>query len=148
MKENNDIGFKVRILSNLIKRDVEKSKSELGLGLPNGINGWAISYFYEHLGEDVFQKDFETEFSIRRSTASNILKTMEQKGFINRVSVESDARLKKIVLTKKAVDIHETILKSINKREERLRNGLSEQEVQTFLNVADKLIANMEDSND
>lgn len=148
MKERNDIGFKIRMLSNLIKRDVEKGKSEMGLSLPKGINGWAISYFFDNSDRDIFQKDFEAEFSIRRSTASTILKTMEQNGFIKRVSVESDARLKKIVLTEKAINIHKSVLKNINKREERLKKGLSKEEVNAFLKIADKLIANMEDKND
>jgi DNA-binding MarR family transcriptional regulator len=148
MKERNEIGFKVRILANLIKRDVEKSKSELGIDLPKGINGWAISYFFNNSDKDIFQKDFENEFSIRRSTASNILKTMEQNGFITRESVVSDARLKKIVLTEKAINIHKSVLKSINEREERLRQNLSDQEIETFLKITDKLIKNMEDSND
>ena len=148
MKERNDIGFKIRMLSNLIKRDVEKGKDELGINLPKGINGWAISYFYNNSGKDIFQKDFEAEFSIRRSTASNILKTMEQNGFIKRVSVESDARLKKIILTEKAVNIHKAVLNNINKREERLRKGLTEQEIDAFLKIADKLMANMEDKDD
>ena len=148
MKERGDIGFKMRILSNLIKRDVEAGKRQLGIELPNVVNGWAISYFYDNMDKDIFQKDFETEFSIRRSTASNILKTMEQNGFIKRVSVESDARLKKIVLTEKAIDIHKAVLNTINKREERLRKGLTEEEIAAFLKTADHLIANMEESND
>ncbi|MBR2448353.1 MAG: MarR family transcriptional regulator [Clostridia bacterium] len=148
MKERNDIGFKVRILANLLKRDIEKSKCELGIELPKGINGWAISYFFDNSDKDIFQKDFENEFSIRRSTASNILKTMEQNGFIKRESVESDARLKKIVLTEKAINIHKSVLRSINEREERLRKGLTAEEAETFLKITDKLIANMEESND
>lgn len=148
MKKRNDIGFKVRMLSNVIKRDVEKERSRLGLSLPKGINGWAISYFFDNMDKDIFQKDFETEFSIRRSTASNILKTMEQNGFIIRVSVESDARLKKIVLTDKAINIHKAVLDNINKREQRLRKGLTDQEINAFLKTADRLIANMEEDND
>ncbi len=148
MAERNDIGFKVRILGNLIKRDVEKRKSELGIDLPKGINGWAISYFFDNSDKDIFQKDFENEFSIRRSTASNILKTMEQNGFITRESVASDARLKKIVLTEKAINIHKSVLKSINEREERLRNGLTRDEIENFLKMTDKLIKNMEERND
>lgn len=148
MAERNDIGFKVRILGNLIKRDVEKRKSELGIDLPKGINGWAISYFFDNSDKDIFQKDFENEFSIRRSTASNILKTMEQNGFITRESVASDARLKKIVLTEKAINIHKSVLKSINEREERLRNGLTRVEIENFLKIIDKLIKNMEEQND
>lgn len=148
MTERNDIGFKTRILANLLKRDVEKSKRELGIDLPSGINGWAISYFFDNSDKDIFQKDFENEFSIRRSTASNILKTMEQNGFITRESVASDARLKKIMLTEKAINIHKSVLKSINAREERLRNGLTPDEIECFLKITDKLIKNMEESND
>ena len=148
MKERNDIGFKVRILSNLIKRAVEKSKNELGLELPKGINGWAITYFFDNRQSDVFQKDFETEFSIRRSTASNILKTMEQNGFITRESVNYDARLKKIVLTEKAINIHKAVLNNRAKREEQLRKGLSKREIEAFLKTCDCFIANMEEYND
>lgn len=148
MKEHNDIGFKVRILSNLIKRDVEKSKNELGFELPKGINGWAITYFFDNRKKDVFQKDFEAEFSIRRSTASAILKTMEQNGFITRECVDYDARLKKIVLTEKAIKIHKAVLNNRDEREERLRQGLTETEIQNFLKTADRLIQNMEESND
>ena len=117
MRERNDIGFKVRMLSNLIRRDVEKSRSAIGINLPKGINGWAISYFYENREKDIFQKDFETEFSIRRSTASNILKTMEQNGFLERISVPYDARLKKIVLTEQAIKIHKTVINQYHKDE-------------------------------
>lgn len=146
--KNNEIGFKIRMLSNLIKRDVEKERSELGFTMPKGINGWAIAYFFDNFGKDIFQKDFETEFSIRRSTASNILKTMEQNGFINRIGVAHDARLKKIVLTDKAINIHKAVTKNILDREQRLKKDLSEKEIETFLNVADKMIKNMEESND
>lgn len=148
MRERNDIGFKVRMLSNLIRRDVEKSRSEIGINIPKGVNGWAISYFYENRKKDIFQKDFENEFSIRRSTASSILKTMEQNGFVERVSVPYDARLKKIVLTEKAIKIHKTVIKDIEKREQRLRNGISQIEIDSFLNTLGKLSANMEEQND
>ncbi len=141
----NDVGFMVRKLSNLIKRDVEKSRVELGIEDIKGVNGWAIAYFYENRGKDIFQKDFETHFSIRRSTASVILKTMEQKGLISRISVESDARLKKIVLTEKAVDIHKKITNEINEREARLRQNVSEDELKVFFSCISKFCANMED---
>ncbi|MBR4123366.1 MAG: MarR family transcriptional regulator [Clostridia bacterium] len=144
----NDIGFVVRKLSNLIKRDVEKSRIKLGFEDIKGINGWAIAYFYENRDKDVFQKDFETKFSIRRSTASVILKTMEQKGLIERIGVKSDARLKKIVLTEKAVDIHKKITKEIEEREARLRKNVTEEELKVFFNCITKFCANMEDQND
>lgn len=148
MNRENDIGFAVRVLSNLIKRDVEKSRGRLGIDPVKGINGWAIGYFYENREKDIFQKDFESAFSIRRSTASKILKTMEQKGLIERISVENDARLKKIIITDKAIDIHKKIISEIKNREERLREGISEEELRVFFGVMKKLSANMEKNYD
>ena len=148
MKRENEIGFVVRRLSNLIKRDVEKSKARLGLDPLSDVNGWAIGYFYDNRDRDIFQKDFENKFSIRPSTASNILKTMEQKGFIERISVETDARLKKIVLTEKAINLHKKVIKEIGAREDRLKTDISLEELEIFFRVMGKLTANMEDSND
>lgn len=148
MKRENEIGFVVRRLSNLIKRDVEKSKARLGLDPLSDVNGWAIGYFYDNRDRDIFQKDFENKFSIRPSTASNILKTMEQKGFIERISVETDARLKKIVLTEKAINLHKKVIKEIGAREDRLKTDISPEELEIFFRVMGKLTANMEDSND
>lgn len=144
MRSENDIGFAVRRLSNLIKRDVEKSKVKLGIDQIQGINGWAIDYFYKNREKDIFQKDFENNFSIRPSTASKILKTMEQKGLIKRESAKNDARLKKITLTKKAILLHENVIATINEREKRLRVGIDEDDLKTFFDVMNKLSANME----
>ncbi len=144
----NEIGFLVRRLSNLIKRDVESSKARMGLDPVTGVNGWAIGYFYENRERDIFQKDFENQFSIRPSTASNILKSMEQKGLIERKSVESDARLKKIVLTEKAVVLHEKICREIALREKRLKKGIDKEDLKTFIKVMNMLSANMEEDND
>ena len=144
MDREKDIGFAVRRLSNLIKRDVEQSRLKLGIDPVKGVNGWAIKYFYDNRKRDIFQKDFENEFSIRRSTASCILKTMEQKELIVRQSVESDARLKKIVLTEKAIELHHKITDEIEEREKRLRNNISSEDLKTFFKVMNQLVINME----
>lgn len=147
MHGENDIGFQIRLLSNLIRRDVERNISVTQPEPGCRVHGWAIDYFYQNRDKDVFQKDFEEKFSIRRSTASNMLKLMEKNGYIRRVSVESDARLKKIVLTEKAVTLHEEICESIENREKRLRNGISEEDLETFFRVINKLKENMEAEN-
>lgn len=148
MQHEKNIGFNIRRLSNYIRRDIEKSSASGKIVLPKGVNGWAINYFYDNRDKEVFQRDFENRFSIRRSTASNILKTMEQNGFIQRVSVESDARLKRIILTDKAIKIHEEIMRDIKRRELKLRKGISEEEIDQFLSMVNRFIANLEDKND
>ena len=44
------------------------------------MHGWIIGYLYRHRDTPVFQRDIEREFSITRSTVTNILQLMERKG--------------------------------------------------------------------
>ena len=138
------IGLEIRNLSNLIRRDIEKHADELECKPNKGVRGWAIDYFYENRDRDIFQKDFEEKFSIRRSTASNMQKLMEKNGFIVRKSVDSDARLKKIVLTEKAVRVHNFIAEDIDKRVKKLRKGLTNEEIEAFFSVIQKIKSNIE----
>ncbi|MBQ3816958.1 MAG: MarR family transcriptional regulator [Clostridia bacterium] len=144
MEYNRSISFEFRRINNLIRRDIERSKLSGEIDSSSCVHGWAIRYLYDNRNSDVFQKDIENEFSIRRSTASNILKNMEKNGLIERVPVSYDARLKKITLTKKAVDIHEKVLKDIKGREERIRKNLSEEEIEAFFAFVDKISENIE----
>lgn len=142
--EEKRIGFEIRCINNLFKRYIELNKPP-ELDETTGIHGWAIKYLYENRDKEIFQKDFETRFSIRRSTATNMLKLMEVKGLIERVSVPKDARLKKIVLTGKAINIHKQIEKNIMDFEKQLSKGLSEEEMETFFKILDKIKNNMEE---
>ena len=147
IKREKTVGFQIRTLNNLIKRDVEKSKSEI-LGNSTGVHGWAIGYLYENSDREIFQKDFETHFSIRRSTATKMLQLMEKNGLVIRVPVETDARMKKIVLTEKAIDIHKKIIKDIKDREKRLTQGVTKEELDVFFSVINKIKTNLEENND
>mgnify|MGYP002980682515 CR=1 FL=1 len=51
----------------------------------------------QSMSRDIYQKDVEAEFQIRRSTATGILQLLEKNGFILRKAEDRDARLKKIV---------------------------------------------------
>ncbi len=109
-----------------------------------GVHGWAIKFFYENREKDVFQRDFEARFSIRRSTATNMLKLMEKNGIITRQKVPYDARLKKIMLTDKAIEIHKKATDNITMIDSMLKKGISPSELYTFYSVIDKIKANLE----
>lgn len=145
MHSERRVGFEIRCLNNLIKRDVERSKV---FQQSTGLHGWAMGWLYENRDCEIFQRDFENRFSIRRSTASSILSLMEKNGMITRESVESDGRLKKIVLTDRAVEVHKMIQNDINKREKRITKGVSPEELEIFFSVISKIKANLEEEND
>ena len=141
------IGWQIKVLSNLIKREVgnfgcDKYQDEL-----TGNNMFIIGHLARHRDEDVFQKDLEEFFSVRRSTMSTIILRMEQKGFLSRESVSHDARLKKLVLTEKGEQIHEMIESKIEDTEKKLSSGLTEDEKQTLFHLLEKLRRNLESDN-
>ena len=83
----------------------------------------------ETLHRDLYQKDIEEEFQIRKSTATGILQLMEKKGFIYRECAKQDGRLKRIVPTDKAKDILLAILEHIEETERCLEKGISWEDV-------------------
>ena len=138
------IGFELRNTHNLLRRHVAHTKPP-ELCESTDIHGWAIHYFYKNQDRDIFQKDFESHFSIRRSTATNMLKRMELNGLILRQAVPYDARLKKIVLTPKASAILQQIEHNISELEAGLCKGISNEELEIFFSVLEKIKYNLEE---
>lgn len=143
MQKERHLGFELRTVNNLVKRYFEQHKPQ-EFKESTGVHGWAIRYFYENQDKDIFQRDFEARFSIRRSTATNMLKLMEKNGLIVRQSVEYDARLKKIVLTEKAIKIHKKATENICFLENSLKDGITKEELDSFYTILDKIKANLE----
>ncbi len=145
MPKEKRIEFEIRKVNNLIKRDIESSKT---FQETTGLHGWAIGWLYENRNRQIFQRDFEERFSIRRSTASNMLALMEKNGLIKRESVESDARLKRITLTQKAIDIHKKVQREISDREARIIKGINSADLDTFFKVINAIKGNLGEDND
>ena len=144
MKEN-EIGFQVRVLNNLIKRSFESLGSFREQQCLTGSHGWVIGYLYNNRHRDVYQRDFEAEFSIRRSTITKMLSLMEKNGLIVREGVKDDARLKKIVLTEKAMLMQKQISKDIESLEEKMAKGIEKEEIEVFFKTLNKIKANLEE---
>ena len=134
-----EIAFELHKTSRLIRRYMDSHTHKDELDHLTGTHGWAIGYFFDHRGQDVFQRDFEKECNIRRSTATAILQCMEKNGLILRESVPYDARLKKITLTDKALELHEKIRADFAALEAALRRNLTEEELGCFFSVLSKI---------
>ena len=107
-------------------------------------NGYIISYLCENKDKNIFQRDIEAEFYIARSTVTCLVKQMEQKGYIARVAVERDCRLKRLCLLEKGEKLHECFLQNIDNVEKKVREGIDEEELQTFFKVAKQIRENLE----
>ncbi len=143
MKREETIGFRVRTLSVAIKRAVEAGKKRPQNSKCTGTHGWVIGYLYDNRHRDVYQRDIEKQFSVRRPTMTAILQLMEKNGLLERVRDENDARLKKIKLTPLALDIHERHEREIEEFETYIRQGVSDEELATFFSIMNKISTNV-----
>ncbi len=129
MKENQNLGHLIAHVSLLFRRSFDNlvaAESRAYTDSLSGRNMWVLRYLAEHRGEDVFQKDLENAFGIRRSTVSKTVELMEQKGLVLRESVNGDARLKRLLLTQKAERILEGVTRGVDRMEEDIKNAFSE----------------------
>ena len=138
------IGFQIKMLSKLIKKRVDGDLGGEGLEL-TGMQRWLVHYLYIHPGEELFQRDIEKRFGIGRSSATELLKSLEEAGMITRTVVSRDARLKKIELTDFAAAQQKRIEKALSDVEKQLVKGLTSAESKTLRSLLDRCIAAMSD---
>ena len=143
MEYREDIGFQIRTLSHLVKRTVDQAAFDGVDDHPTGVQGWIIGYLYRNRDKEVCRRDIQGQFSIRRSAVTGILQLMEKNGLITRSSVEQDARLKKLELTPRAIELHERIERSVRQVEERISHCLTPEEKETFIQLCEKIRADL-----
>lgn len=93
----------------------------------------------EMKGNAVFQRDIEEIFRIKRSSVTSVLQLLEKKGYIQRESVQGDARLKKLLLTDEGRRIRECTMHKLENVEKEMRNLFTEEEFQAFLNYMSRI---------
>jgi len=131
------IGRKINILSRRIHRRIDKEASQYGI---TAVQARILGFIYcKSNKKDIFQRDIEEELDIRRSSVTSVLQLMEKNGHIKRVSVSEDARLKKIILTEKGLEIQKKVYDCILNMEKSLRDELSHSETDILVNLIDRL---------
>lgn len=137
MEEGRSIGMTIHHLSHLIHHRLEGLR-----GNDSGstrYHGRIVCYLNNRRGEDVYQRDIEEYFGIRRSTATRLLQLMESNGLIVRETASSDARLKKITITEKGIAFDAKVRGEIDRFEEALAQSFTEEELGEFFRLTEKL---------
>ena len=138
------IPAQVRRVNNLISRRVNHYSRINGVEDVTAMHGWILAYLYDCRDREVFQRDVERAFSITRSTVTNILQLMEKKGYIRRLGVPQDARLKRLVLTEAGAQAHQQIMLSLRQTDQYISSLLTEEENAELLRLLNKLRAGLE----
>ena len=146
-----EVGRKIEMLSRQIRRKVDESISSQDLTAKQAM---ILLVIYDlSKVKDVYAKDIEDAFDMRRATVTGILQLMEKNGIIVREENNVDGRLKSIRLTQKAINLRLKMKKNIQKVESNLLSDLSKEEIETFLKIMEKMSHNLctkkeEESND
>lgn len=143
MEHKPTVGMELHSLSNMNRRYMDNNSHKQMVESITGTNGWIIGYLDHNSDRDVFQKDLEEAFSITRSTVSKVVNLMVQKGLVERSPVEYDARLKKLTLTQKSLELIGYMHEDHDKHETVLMNGFSDKEKAQLMEYIGRMKNNM-----
>ena len=147
-EKKRDLGQWICHASRLFRRQMDQSiAAAMGDDAEevfSGRNLWVLRYVKEHEGEDVYQRDLEKAFRLRRSTISNMIDLMVKKQYLVRESVEGDKRLKRLRLTEKGEAIHREVAQSVFELETTLRGQFSAGEYNELIALLERLCNSLE----
>ena len=126
MQHERYVGYEIKALSNLLRRRL-----------------WGPADHRHSQGREIYQKDLERALCIRSSTASRLLKRLEDEGLVQRSMGVRDARMKRITPTLRAQALNQEAERRIAATEATLTRGISQEEIDQFLAIAEKLKQNL-----
>ncbi|MCI9625809.1 MAG: winged helix-turn-helix transcriptional regulator [Clostridia bacterium] len=141
---NNAIGKMLHRVENQIHRKLDSIAAAQGITVVQHI---ILSYLWERgKRRDVFQKELEQVFDVRRSSVSNVLGLLEKKNYIQRQSVSADARQKRICLTEAGTKAYLAVRKEMEAVEQALDGAFADKQERTlFLDMLQRLSARVQD---
>ena len=144
MEKADHIGYRMRYFNQCMKRLIYQKKRAMeatyGMSMTDS---WILRYLDEHEGQEVLQKNIETDLHIKKSALTQQLNEMESNGLIRRSISEHDSRYKCISRTEKAIEIHQQIMDEIEEHERLMRKGIDEADLAVFSRVLDQMIENI-----
>lgn len=136
VEDPSEAGKLLRSINNFLMRVTIQQGKKLNIDHCTMMHGWILGYLCHNNSRDIYQRDIEKEFSVTRSAVTAIVKNMENNGYIKRIEVEHDARLKKIVITEKGRQMHEIIVENLKYVDSQALRGVEPKDYDAFIRVA------------
>lgn len=133
-------GLKIAIINRAFRKEMDEKASAMGLTSVQLRVLGSVSRL-EAAGEtEIHQNDLERIEHVTHPAMTKLLQRLEAKGFIQCVPSARDRRYKKITCTEKSRGIHNLILAQDAEVLNQLCAGFSQEEKETLLRLADKLL--------
>lgn len=134
------IGYKIKLVHNMFKSLIEKN--EIFQKSPLTRTEYMILSFVISQNRLICMKDIQERFNINRSTSSELLTSLETKGFVEKLINEEDSRIKYIKVTCEGKKEYLKIVKQFEQIDEEFTSCLNEEERQIFSDLLDKILDN------
>lgn len=140
MRGTMPFGLKIAIINRAFRKEMDEKASAMGLTSVQLRVLGSVSRL-EAAGEtEIHQNDLERIEHVTHPAMTKLLQRLEAKGFIQCVPSARDRRYKKITCTEKSRGIHNLILAQDAEVLSQLCTGFSQEEKETLLRLADKLL--------
>lgn len=136
------LGIEIRILSNLIYHKMNQITTEADNLTVHQC--FILQYLAQNTDKEIYQKDIEELFSIKRSTANQMLRTLENRGYIRREVSAQDSRKNIISPTEEGIASSEHLTQHMYQFMKKLHGDISTEELEQFEETLKKLWHNIE----
>lgn len=144
MSHQKHIGLEIKKLHNLVTRNFEKSAESAGV---TRVQARVLHFIcMTSQSRDCFQKDVEKEFNLQSPSATELIKRLVNLGYLERVSLSQDKRFKKLHVTEIGKEKMHQVYQQILYYEQVVTTGVSDEQLELFFSVIDKMKQNIENN--
>lgn len=143
MDEKMPLGLMFAIIDRAFKKKVDKKIQDMELTPVQFRVLGEISHLESKGVEEINQRDLEKVEKITHPAMTGIIQRLESKGFIICTPSPRDKRYKKISCTDKTTDIHKMIDIMDEQLLAELCQGLSREEIDTYVRITKHIIKNI-----
>ena len=140
MEENMKISSLLRMIDIRIRMDLNLRNEEFQL---SSLQVRILAFLIQHDEKEINPRDLEHYFHISKPTVTGVLKSLEEKGYLHYEPSNKDHRYKQIVLDEKAYQCAKQLESNFKAMEERLYQGLSDEELQLARSLLLRLLNNI-----
>ena len=134
-----NLGILINKIANQLKRKMDKEMNENY----NITKTQSLVLSYINSNKEIYQKDIEKRFSIRRSTATEILNLMEKRNLIKRIPSKIDKRLNNIEITEEGIKLEKVGKEKIKELEKHMIKSLTKEEKKELIRLLEKVEQNL-----
>lgn len=127
------IGQSIFAVSNKLRRIIDKEHQEYSI---SGGQSRVLNFiFRQSRYGDVFQKNIESFFSIRSSSATELVKKLVEDKLIKRTTSTKDKRMKKLILTDEGLSVVKKTFNILDKIENEYKLKVKEEDYELFIQL-------------